>query len=420
MISLVAGGMIGSGIFMLPASLATFGSISLFGWLIAAIGALVLAKTFSSLSKVIPESGGSFAYTKAAFGDFPAFVVAWGYWISMWSTNAAVALTFAGYLGVFFPTTSQSPIFAPVVALVVIWILTYVNSRSVRSGGNIQVTTTVLKIIPVIVVAIGGFFFFNVNHFTPFNLSGESTFTAVSGASLLCFYAFLGIEAATIPADNIKNPSINIPRGTLIGVLVVVFLYILSTVSIFGVLSPEETASSTAPLSDAATRIFGPWASYLVAIGACISTFGALNCYILLQGQLAQSMARDGMLAKPMAYLNDQNSPTVALVVSCIFITILLLLNVTKGLTNLYTFMVELTTITSLLFYLSAVLVYGYFAYHREQGFTRSLKNGLITLIGLGFCLLVFLGSGLEILVWSGVCLLAGVPIYYYYTEKNK
>ena len=131
-------------------------------------------------------------------------------------------------------------------------------------------------------------------------------------------------------------------------------------------------------------------------------------------------MAKDGMLAKPMAYLNDQDSPAVALVVSGVFITILLLLNVTKGLTNLYTFMVELTTITSLLFYLSAVLVYGYFAYRRERGFTRSLKNGLITLIGLGFCLLVFLGSGLEILVWSGVCLLAGVPIYYYYTKKNK
>lgn len=405
---------------MLPASLATFGSISLFGWLIAAIGALVLAKTFSSLSKVIPESGGSFAYTKAAFGDFPAFVVAWGYWISMWSTNAAIALTFAGYLGVFFPGISESSFFAPLVALIIIWALTYVNSRSVKSGGNIQVTTTILKIIPVFVVAVGGFFLFKVDHFTPMNLSGNSAFTAISGASLLCFYAFLGIEAATIPADNIKDPSKNIPRGTIIGVLVVVFLYILSTVSIFGVLSPEETAASTAPLSDAATRIFGPWASYLVAIGACISTFGALNCYILLQGQIAQSMAKEGMLSKPMAYLNHQNSPSVALVVSSIFITILLLLNVTKGLTNLYTFMVELSTITSLLFYLSAVLVFGYFAWTHKQGFKRNPKNGLVTLIGLGFCLLVFLGSGFEILVWSCVCLLAGVPIYFYNKRKNK
>ncbi len=199
-ISLVAGGMIGSGIFTLPSTLAKFGGISLLGWVIAAIGAWVLAHLMSALSKVIPETGGSYAYTKAAFGELAGFIVAWGFWLSIWSTNAAIALTFSGYFGVFFPEVSQSSWFSVTVALSAIWGLSILNSLSIRSSGNLQVVTTILKIVPILLIAFGGLFFIDLDNFIPFNTSEESSFQAITTSSVLCFYAFMGIEAATIPA----------------------------------------------------------------------------------------------------------------------------------------------------------------------------------------------------------------------------
>ena len=191
-ISLVAGGMIGSGIFTLPAVLANFGAISLVGWIVAAVGAYTLAHMMGRLSKVIPESGGSYAYTKTAFGELPAFIVAWGFWLSIWSTNGAIALAFTGYLSIFIPALKDSVFLFASASLSVIWGLTVLNAFSIRSSGNLQVVTTALKIIPVLVVAVGGIFFFNSEHFTPLNLSGSSDFQAITSASVLCFFCFYG------------------------------------------------------------------------------------------------------------------------------------------------------------------------------------------------------------------------------------
>lgn len=412
--------MIGSGIFTLPSALAQFGGISLLGWLVGAAGALVLAYIMGKLSKAIPESGGSYAYTKRAFGDFPAFLVAWGFWLSMLSTNVAIALTFTGYLSIFIPAIESSSLLTAGISLMIIWLLTIINSRSVRSGGNLQVVTTSLKIVPVLIVAIGGVFFFNVDHFKPFNLSDSSNTQAIMGASVLCFYAFLGIEAATIPADNIKNPEKNISRGTIIGVILVVFLYIFSSVSLFGVLPPGEVATSLAPLSDAATKIFGGGAKYWVAAGACISTFGALNCWILVQGQIARSMAKDGFLPEKLAFKNKNNSPSNAIIVTSILISILLIMNMTKGFASLYSFMVLLSTITALWFYLSAAMAFTYFSYRKMLGFSLNIKSILISILGLGFSIWIFVGSGAEALIWGGFGMLIGVPIYFYYKNQIK
>ena len=217
------------------------------------------------LSEAIPESGGAYAYTKTAFGDLPAFLVAWGFWLSNCSTNAAVALAFIGYLSVFSPALQSSLFGFGLTALATVWSLTTLSWYSIRSSGNHQVITNALKILSLLIVAIGGFFFFDSSNFQPLNLSGESDFSALTTASVLCFFAFMGIEAATIPGENIKNPERNIPKGTLIDVTLVVLLYLVSTVSLFGVLSPAELSKSLAPLSDAGVLIFGKNSGYFIA-----------------------------------------------------------------------------------------------------------------------------------------------------------
>jgi APA family basic amino acid/polyamine antiporter len=417
-ISLVAGGMIGSGIFTLPSALAQFGGISLIGWVVAAVGAWVLAHLMSALSKVIPETGGSYAYTKAAFGELPAFVVAWGFWLSIWSTNAAIALTFSGYFGVFFPEMSQSSWFSVTVALGAIWGLSLLNSLSVRSSGNLQVVTTLLKILPILVVALGGIFFIDLDNFIPFNTSEESSFQAITTSSVLCFYAFMGIEAATIPAGNIKNPEKTISKGTKLGVGLVIILYLFSSFSLFGVLSPTEVAQSQAPFSDAANLIFGINTGYFVAAGACIASFGALNGWILLQGQIPYSMAKDGLLPKALAYKNPTGAPSVGVIVSSVFITVLLLFNRSKGFSGLYEFMVLLTTTTSLAFYFGAVMAYGYFSYTRQLGFKRDLPSTVYTGLGLGFTAWIFFGAGADSVLLGVMALLFGIPVYWLSKRK--
>lgn len=412
-ISLVAGGMIGSGIFTLPSVLAQFGGISLLGWLVAAIGAWILAYVMSALSKVIPETGGSYAYTKAAFGELPAFVVAWGFWLSMWSTNAAIALTFSGYFGVFFPEISQSPWFSVTVALLAIWGLTLLNSLSIRSSGNLQVVTTLLKVLPILVVAFGGILFIDLDNFIPFNTSQESSIQAITTSSVLCFYAFMGIESATIPSENIKQPEKTISKGTKIGVGLVIFLYLFSSFSLFGVLSPAEVAQSQAPFSDAANLIFGINTGYAVAAGACLASFGALNGWILLQGQIPYSMAKDGLLPRALAYKNPTGAPSVGVIVSSVMITILLLFNQSKGFSGLYEFMVLLTTTTSLAFYFGAVLAYGYFSFTGRLGFKRDWKAMIYSFLGLGFTAWIFFGAGWDSVILGVLALLFGIPVFW-------
>ncbi|MGF1667959.1 MAG: amino acid permease, partial [Acidimicrobiia bacterium] len=136
--ALVVGNMIGSGVFLLPAALAEFGGISLVGWLFTAAGAVLLALVFARLGRTYPRTGGPYEYSRRAFGDFIGFQTAWGYWIAVWAGNAAIAVAFAGYLGVFFPAISEEPLLAAVTALSAIWLLTWVNALGVRQGGIVQ------------------------------------------------------------------------------------------------------------------------------------------------------------------------------------------------------------------------------------------------------------------------------------------
>lgn len=216
--SLVVGNMIGAGIFLLPATLAKYGSVSLLGWLFTAAGAMVLAKIFSNMSRIFPGlSGGPYAYSKAGFGDFIGFLVAWGYWISIWVSNAALITAIISALSVFFPILETNSVLAISIGLSIIWLLTWINSRGVSASGKFQVVTTILKLTPLVFVILLGVFYFDSNNFPSFNVSGTSDLVALSGAAAFTLYAFLGIESASIPAGSVKNPEKTIPRATMLG-----------------------------------------------------------------------------------------------------------------------------------------------------------------------------------------------------------
>jgi len=313
--ALVVGNMIGSGVFLLPSSLAQYGGISIVAWVVTALGAMALAIVFARLGRAFPRTGGPYAYSRRAFGDFVGFQTAWGYWIAVWAGNAAIAVAFVGYLSRFWGELDGNNALAAVVATGAIWLLTWVNALGVRMGGWVQGVTTVLKLVPLVAIATIGLLSFDPDNFGAFNAAGGSWFTNVTAAATLTLWAFIGLESATVPAEDVADPERTIPRSTVIGTAVAAVVYILGTVAVMGVLSSGALAGSSAPFADAAENMWGAWAGDAVAVGAVISAFGALNGWILLQGQVPMAAARDRLFPAAFGRTTRSGAPVFGLVV---------------------------------------------------------------------------------------------------------
>jgi APA family basic amino acid/polyamine antiporter len=412
--ALVAGNMIGSGVFMLPASLGPYGGISLVGWLFTSTGAVFLALAFARLARMIRRTGGPYAYTQAGLGAFAGFLVAWGYWISICSGNAAIAVGMVGYLGFFWRPLATDPWLGAVAALGAVWLLTSVNVRGVREAGGVQLVTTLLKLLPLLAVGTIGLAFFQRSHFVPFNPSGRSTLSAVSATATLTLWAFLGLESATVPAGDVERPERTIPRATLVGTLLAATVYILGTVGVMGVIPPATLAVSTAPFADAASAMWGSWAAYAVAAGGAIACFGALNGWILLQGQIPMAAAMDRLLPPLFGRLSARGTPATSLVLSSLLVTLVVATNYTRGLVAEFTFIILLSTLTSLVPYACSTAVLLLLSWKDRRRLRGGRLVNALTVAGLAllYSLWAIVGSGRGTIIWGGVLLLAGVPVY--------
>ncbi len=254
--SLVTGNIVGVGLFMLPASLGIFGTVGLLGWILTSLGSICLALIFARLAHEFPKIGGPYAYSREAFGDFVGFQMAWSYWVGTWASNAAIATAFVSYLSVFWPELSQNLGLAFMVAIGTVWLFTFINILGVKAAGTVQLITTILKILPLAIIGIFGLPQINIEHFMPINPSGMPFWTALSSAAALTLFSFLGLESATIPAEDVENPGKTIPRATIMGTLLAAFIYIGTMIVILGMLAPAELASSHAPFGGCCSQHF--------------------------------------------------------------------------------------------------------------------------------------------------------------------
>jgi len=419
--SLVVGNMTGSGIFLLPASLAFYGGISVFGWVFTMIGSLFLALVFSRLSRMYLKSGGPFTYTREGFGDFPAFLVAWGYWISTWCGNAAISVAGVGYLSFFIPALKENQILSAALAVGAIWLFSYINTRSIRKVGMVQMFTTILKILPLVLFGTLGFLHFNPAHFKPLNLSGEPAFDALTTTAALTLWAFLGLESATIPSDNVINPSRTIPKATILGILLTAILFISSTVAIMGIMAPAALKQSAAPFADAAKIIWGTGASNWVAAGAAIACFGALNGWILIQGQIPLAASREKLFPPAFRKLSGKGVPVQGILISSVLATILVGFNYTRGLVEMFSFIIMLSTLSCLLPYLFSSLVEIRVKLRKGKPYNRKELTPAIAIALPAFLYSVWAITGLEyeVILWGAILLTAGLPFYFYSRYKS-
>ena len=410
--------MIGSGIFLLPASLAPYGGVSIIGWLVAALGALMTALVFARMSRRFPGQGGPYRYAYDSFGPFAGFAVGWSYWISVCCGNAAIAVASTAYIGFFWPLLQESPVHAMIVTLILLWSLTLLNTKGVREAGIFQLVTTVLKFIPLAVLGLVSFFVFEPQSFKPLNLSNQPLLSSVAATAALTLWAFLGLESATVPADTVKHPKISIPRATMIGFFIAAAVYISSQITIMSVVPNAQLQTSGAPFADAASILWGDGAAVVIAIAAVISALGALNGWILMQGQIPMSLARDGLLPSVFADKNNEGVSKAALFVSSGFISILVMSNFSEGMVALFTFAILVSTLAIFIPYLLSItaefkVLIANWEHHKDY------SSAITGLLAFFFYCWAISGIAGKALLWGVLLIVAGFPIYWVMKKKE-
>lgn len=419
--ALVIGNIIGSGVFLLPSSLAKYGTISVLSWAITGVGALALALLFARLSQMIPKTGGPYTYCHAAYGDFIGFQVAYNYWTAVWIGNAALVTALLGYLSFFFPQI-EDPAIACLMSIGFVWMLTLINIMGLRTAGIVQVITAVLKLLPLFIVTFVGLFFVKKNNLMQFNISEVSNWQAITGAIPLTLWAFIGLESATVPADDVDNPKKNIPRATIFGTALAAIIYILSTIAIMGVIPPEELSKSNFPFADAAKTIFGNWGAWLIALGSVIACFGTLNGWVLIQGQVPMAAAQDNLFPKAFGKKNKAGAPAIGLVISGCLVTALLLMRYGASLVDQFKFIITLAVFFNAIPYLYSAFaeVLLYFEHPEKFNIKRLWVSILIAAVSFIFLLWALLGSEQEIIYYGFLLFISSLPFYLWMRYKHK
>lgn len=408
-LALVVGNMIGSGIYLLPASLAPLGANALIGWGVTIAGAMCLAFVFARLGGKIPCAGGPYAFADRAFGPVVGFAVAWSYWVLVWAGNAAVALAVVSALSLVFPALATTPGLNGAAALALVWGLVAVNIRGVGLAGRVQLVTAVLKLAPLLGVVLLGVLLLGRDGAAaiapadpvPLGLG------AIAGAAALTFWGFLGVESATIPADKVKDPERIVPRVTLIGTALAGLVYFAVAAIVALLMPPSITAASPAPIAEFLGREFGPATADVVAIFAAISAFGALNGFIMMQGEMPWAMARGGVFPAWFAKESRYGTPARAHLVSGALLTGLMLLNYTSSTATLFQDIATISLAAGMLAYLASAL-----AAIRLLPEDRPLQ--IAALVAAGFVLWMVWGLGLKANLWGLGLLALGLPVYWW------
>ena len=400
------GVMVSSGVFLLPTVLAPYGSISILGWVLTSIGAILLALILGRLAGGTDRAGGPYVYAHEAFGDLVGFLIAWGYWISVVFAVAAVSVAFAGYFGSLIPALGQSKFTQAAVALAAIWILTGINLRSVADAASVQLVLTILKLIPLLVIVALAIFVGSPENIPAFNPGNKPIGSALAATALLTMWAFAGVEAAVVPAEDVIDPTRTIPRAVIAAALMVAALYIAVTVSVMALVPADQLAVSEAPFIEAAASL-GPWGAAMIAFGALVATAGGLNGNILLSGQMPMAVALDGLAPKIFAKRNRGHSPAFSIILSSLISTVLLLMNFADGLVGAFIFLIQMSTLAVLSVYAVSALADLRKSWKSARGWS------LLACISFAYTILAAAGSGLSVLAWGLVLFIVGILLFY-------
>ena len=403
---------IGAGIFGLPSAVTkAIGGYSLIAFVVCALIVAVIVVCFAEVSSRFTATGGMFLYAREAFGSAVGFQVGWLYWIVRVTTFAANCNLLLNYLGFFVPSANEGWLRTLLISLVVL-ILTTVNFLGVRESAILTNVFTVGKIVPLIVFAAVGLFFIQPENFS-FSPTPETG--SFSSAVLLLIYAYVGFEAAAIPAGEMRDPQRSIPFAFLTALAIVAVLYILIQIVCIGTL--PELAGSQRPIADAAGKFMGSFGAAFVTVGALVSIFGNLNGGFLTASRMPFAMAEQGELPAVLGKTHEKyKTPFVSL-----FLTALVMLVLTVQ--SSFLTALTISTITRLIVYATTCASLPVFRWRTAAPKAEFLAPLGIAASVLSLVLTVWLltnvdfkKEGLAILVIGAI----GLVLYFAYRVFNK
>jgi APA family basic amino acid/polyamine antiporter len=417
--AIVVGNMVGSGFYLSPAAVAPYGNLAIVAWVVMGLGAACLGLTFAKLARLAPATGGPYAYTRMAYGDFAGFLVAWGYWISIWASLPVIAIAFAGAVMDLFPGLHNRTM-AVVLTLGAIWAVVLVNLRGVKSAGTFSEITTYTKLVPFAAIILFGLFFIDKSHFSEFNPSGKSLLGASAALAPLTMFAYMGLESATVPAGDVENPKRTIPLSTLLGITIAALLYVLGTIAVMGLVPREQLVVSVSPFSDAARVLWGQWGATAISVAIMLSAIGALNGWTLLMGQVPMAAARDGLFPSVFSRLSARGVPALGISISAVFATILVLTQAagSPGFSAFYNLVVGLSTMAAVVPYAFCALATGLVAAYAAGGGPVP-RLTLVEVIAFIFAVFTLYGCGAEPVLYGLIMLVLGIPVFVWQRRRT-
>jgi APA family basic amino acid/polyamine antiporter len=418
--AIVVGNMVGSGFYLSPSALAPYGILAILSWVVMGAGAICLGLTFARLARISPATGGPYAYSRIGFGDFAGFLVAWGYWISIWASLPAIAVAFTGSLFKIVPAFQGSRPLAVVITIGVMWLIVLTNLRGVKAAGLVAEVLTYSKLVPFAAISLLGLFFIKRGNLSEFNPSGHSLLASAATLAPLTMFAYLGLESATVPAGDVKDPARTIPRSTILGVSIAAILYVLGTTVVLGVVPRAELVKSAAPFADAARVMWGGWAAGIVGVAVMVSSLGALTGWTMLMGQVPMAAARDRLFPALFGRVSSRGVPAVGIIFSAILATALILVQAggSAGFSAFYSLVVNLATMTAVVPYAFCALAVGLVA-ARAAGNGKVPRVSAIEWIAFVFSIFTLYGCGAEAVLYGFVLLMLGIPVYVWQVRQQ-
>src|SRR5580658_6326264 len=414
---LVIGSIVGTGVFTMPAVLAGAGTMGIIVLGVIAVGAMLLAVLFGQLTKRVPNSdGGLYAFARHEFGDFAGYLTGWCYWIQAWAGNAAIVSSWVFYVDALFGIR-PSGLENWGIALVGLWIPAAINLAGIRQTAWLQNITVVLKYLPLLFVAVVGWFFVTKANFGGFDTSGGSLYSAIGIAAGVALFSFIGVETAAITAKRVKDPRRNVGRASLLGTGAAAVVYLAVSAAVMGLVPHHALLNNGAPFVNAFQAIFphGTWAGKLVAALAATSGFGALIGWTLVTAEVSRAPANDGLFPRQFAWTARGDTAWFGVVAAAALPSLLMLWRYTasSGLT-VFTYLVDLTVVTVAIPYLFSACAQLTYLVSRRRPINgwRLARDLSIAGTAALFSLWVAFASGYSAVYQAMVVVLAGVILY--------
>jgi len=352
----VANNMIGSGFFLLPASLAESGGVTAFSWLLGTILAVALGGAFARLARQYPNLNCPDDYVRPALGRDMGFLATTLYWISSWMGNNAIAVAAFGYLVILLPIDDSGGV-RLAGQVVLIWLMFALNLLGPRSIARFQSLCVVLGLLPIAAVLIAGWGSFDAEIYrASWNVTDKSDAAVVFSSLAPVFWAFVGLETGAMVAGVVRNPERNVPIATLGGILIAGVIYLVSSVLMMGIVPAAQMAASSAPFALVAGQMFGAWAIPIIAAAAALKATGTLGGWMLVSGESGARAAQRGFLPPVFSRLRANGSAGWGLLIIASSMTVIAFLTSAPTVSGQFTSIINMVVMLVVMAYVAAGL----------------------------------------------------------------